>query len=87
MDRHLGDVLQHGLHLEERPARGHRDDVAAGAHRERYSLVWQRDGAVLILAMRLQGEQALSKQTRETMWMAPIGHAPTGWHPPAPTEL
>ena len=32
-------------------------------------------------------EHALSKQTRETMWMAPIGHAPTGWHPPAPTEL
>ena len=28
-------------------------------------------------------EQALGKQTRETMWMAPIGHAPHDWHPPS----
>jgi hypothetical protein len=28
-------------------------------------------------------EQALNEQTRRTLWMAPIGHGPTGWVPPS----
>jgi hypothetical protein len=31
----------------------------------------------------LAQERALSWQTGETLWAAPIGHAPTGWVPPA----